>query len=51
MTDLNRINGGLKLIEYILKTQTKKTPWDKETLIKNLEKSPNLYNKKTRPPK
>jgi hypothetical protein len=48
MTDLNRIGGGLKLLEYILKTETKNKPWSKEKLIKDLEKQPNPHTSKTR---
>lgn len=49
MADLNRINGGLKLLKYILKTETKQTPWSREKIVKNLEKQPNPYTPKTRP--
>jgi hypothetical protein len=47
MIDLNRINGGLKLLKYIMKTEIKDKPWSKEALVKKLEKHPNPYIKNT----
>jgi hypothetical protein len=50
MIDLNRIGGGVKLLNYILnKTQTKQ--WSKETFSKIVEKQPNPYLTKTPPSK
>lgn len=51
MIDLNNIGGGLKLLNYILKTETKNKPWTKETLTKNLDKQPNPHTPKSRPAK
>lgn len=41
MSDLNRINGGLKLLNYILKTQVNNVPWSKENLYKRAKIKPN----------
>lgn len=48
MIDLNKINGGLQLINYIMRTQQKNKPWSKEKLSQNLMKLPNTHNKRTR---
>lgn len=48
MIDLNRIGGGLKLLDYILKQNHKNKPWSKDTLVKNLQKQPNTYTQETR---
>ena len=46
MIDLNRIGGGLKLLNYIL-NNTQNKQWSKETQIKQLNKQPNPYLTKT----
>lgn len=42
MIDLNRIGGGLKLLNYIL-NNTKNKQWSKDTQIKQINKQPNPY--------
>jgi hypothetical protein len=46
MIDLNRIGGGLKLLNYIL-NNTQNKLWSKETQIKKLANQPNPYITKT----
>ena len=46
MIDLNRIGGGLKLLNYIL-NNTQNKLWTKETQTKKLAKQPNPYITKT----
>ena len=48
MTDLNRIGGGLKLLNYIV-NNTRNKLWSKETQMKQMQKQPNPYIKKSPP--
>lgn len=43
MTDLKRLNGGLKLIKHILETSKQnKQPWTKEKLNQSLNARKNI---------
>jgi len=46
MIDLNRIGGGLKLLNYIL-NNTKNKLWSKETQLNHIKKQPNPFITKT----
>lgn len=50
MIDLNRIGGGLKLLNYIL-NNTKNKQWSKETQYKQVQQQPNPYITKSSPKK
>jgi len=46
MTDLNNIGNGLKLLKYILKTDTKNKLWTKEALSNKVKTQPNIIKSK-----